>query len=49
MQPPAETAGMPPVTTSDFRGAVTSYERALRVVPLEILMEFAWEPGASQG
>jgi len=26
-----------------------THERALRVVPLEILMEYAWEPGAAKG
>ena len=29
VEAPAETAAMPPATTSDFRGSVTSYERAL--------------------
>ena len=26
-----------------------THERALGVVPLEILMEYAWEPGATRG
>ena len=37
-------AGMAPPVVLE-----ATHERALRVVPLEILMEYAWEPGATRG
>ena len=37
-------AGMAPPVVLE-----ATHERALRVVPLEVLMEYAWEPGATRG
>ena len=37
-------AGMAPPVVLE-----ATHERALGVVPLEILMEYAWEPGATRG
>ena len=37
-------AGMAPPVVLE-----ATHERALTVVPLEILMEYAWEPGATRG
>ena len=38
-----EAGAAPPVVLE------ATHERALGVVPLEILMEYAWEPGATRG